>query len=169
MKRIVTLCLFLCIFTGLTGCGLNSDLDSKKFEAETNNLKVEQLVNSYNKNKSCAEELFYSSLNPLFLNIGEEDEQKNQEYYQNINLLLSKDCSDLIIRDLITQIMNQIELEMVNFNTTENISVEGHNLFLDVENNSLVQQLEISTSMKNYYLYLTWKNNEIIFIEYNTI
>ena len=52
---------------------------------KVNNISF-KTVNSYNKNKSCAEELFYSSLNPLFLSIGEEDEQKNQEYYQNINL-----------------------------------------------------------------------------------
>ena len=162
--------LILCFLCLLTGCTKSREMiDTRLFDVESENIKVEQTISFYLSNKESAENFFNVFFNDEFINIALIG---NDEDINNLISVLSDFSSNTLDISTMYSFFNELKEQLVFEEEIydKSLKISDIYLFLDDEDaNSLVEMVDIETELSHFYLSFTWRNLEIVSIDYSHV
>ena len=151
------ICLMLLCLMSLTGCGNQSELDQYRLEATEQNLKVDNIVNSYHRNVEMAKEFdsfFYDSFEAdyeVFVNSLVEEDAKIGEFFD-------KDVSHITF---FMNVKGEYEGRVVEENQEDYLEITSH-YFLDDTTGNVKELIVYEYPSALKYVELEWMNGTII-------
>lgn len=150
-KNKIFIFVILALILGLTGC--TNNLDSEKLKIEEDNLKVQTILNSFDKSCEQAKEfdvLFDNLMQLEYDNVAEELLDESTELKTYI-------YPDIDFFSVFLSLRGEIEKDKeLGYNT----EIKKHHLLND-EDGSLEELVTIQTANNEFYLYLDWSGGLI--------
>ena len=157
MNKICIFSIICLMLFCLTGCGNQAELDQYRLEATEQNLKVDNIVNSYHRNVEKAKEFdsfFYDSFETdyeVFVNGLAEEDAKVKEFFDN----------DVSYITFFMNVKGEYEGRVVEENQEDYLDIVSH-YFLDDTTGNVKELIiyEYPSALK--YVELEWMNGQII-------